>query len=54
LAIATEVGIAVGMLFVHFASKETILAETLYSRIESYLQEAFVTLPKGSTVYTYS
>ncbi len=47
--IATEAGIAVGTLFVHFASKEAILAETLYAGIETRLQDAFATLPKEDT-----
>jgi len=48
--IASKAGIAVGTLFVHFSGKEAILAETLYSGIETCLQDAFATLPKGNTV----
>lgn len=44
--IAKEAGIAAGTLFVHFPSKESILATVLYESIEEVLQSAFSTLPE--------
>lgn len=43
--IAQEAGVALGTLFVHFPSKQAILADILYEDIETAVSTAFSTLP---------
>ncbi|MFK7801444.1 MAG: TetR/AcrR family transcriptional regulator [Anaerolineae bacterium] len=43
--IAKEAGVATGTLFVHFESKNAILADILFEDIEATVQQAFLDLP---------
>ena len=49
-AIASEAGVAVGTVFVHFPDKAALLAATLYEEIERALANAFATLPPDAPI----
>ena len=49
-SIASEAGIAVGTLFVHFEDKSALLAATLYEIILQQTERAFTTLPENGSV----